>query len=77
MSEINNGDALECPACRYEIVTEYDHEPDCPNRSWDRDDVVDHIIKEAEQQNADAKRAEREADRLIDKHEQYGSGWPR
>lgn len=38
---------LECPACRFKIHDESDHEPGCPNGDWDRDDVIEYIRKEA------------------------------
>lgn len=38
---------IECPACRFKIESECDHEPGCPNGNWDRDDVIEHIRKEA------------------------------
>lgn len=38
---------LECPACRFKIWSEDDHEPDCPNGDWSRQDVIDHIMKQS------------------------------
>jgi len=46
-STVNDGDRLPCPACRLEIATEDDHEPDCPNGDWDRGDVIQHIMRQS------------------------------
>lgn len=68
---------LECPACRFKIWSEDDHEPDCPNGDWDRQDVIDHIMKEADRHNEHEKERKRRQSDFMDKDKMYGSGWPR
>lgn len=68
---------LECPACRLKIWSEGDHERDCPNGDWDRGDVMDHIMKEADRHNARERERQKRQDDYVDKDELYGSGWPR
>jgi len=46
--QIENGrESFECPACRYQIRDELDHEPGCANSDWDRDDIIDYIKKQS------------------------------
>ena len=40
-------EAFECPACRYMIRDEFDHEPGCANSGWDNSDVIDHIKRQS------------------------------
>lgn len=56
---------------------ETDHEPECPNGDWDRQDVIDHIMRVADRHNAEEKERQKREDDHVDKHELYGSGWPR